>query len=116
MDHLLELKLLKGSKDKIIENKSFVKYYPHSLGHFLGMDVHDIGANYLPDLKTPVPFQSGYVLTIEPGLYIPAEDDQAPESLRGLGIRIEDDVLVTDQGFEVLTHDCPKEVSELENL
>lgn len=116
VDHLLDLKLLKGSKDQVIENKDFLKYYPHGLGHFLGMDVHDIGAYYLPDLETPVPFEPGYILTIEPGLYIPVEDDQAPDSLRGLGIRIEDDILVTDQGFEVLTHDCPKEISELENL
>ncbi len=115
-DHLIELKLLKQSKDEIISKRLFTKYYPHSLGHFLGMDVHDVGAYYNNDLTQPINFEAGNVITIEPGIYIPKDDVEAPKALRGLGIRIEDDVLVTQDGFEVLTHDCPKEISDLESL
>jgi Xaa-Pro aminopeptidase len=113
VDHMLELKLFKHSKDEVISKRLYTKYYPHSLGHFLGMDVHDVGAYFNSDLSQPIPFEAGNVLTIEPGLYIPKDDEQAPKGLRGLGIRIEDDILVTDDAFEVLTHDCPKEVSDL---
>lgn len=116
VDHMMDLKLLKQPKDEIISKRLFTKYYPHSLGHFLGMDVHDVGAYFKSDLSEPIAFEPGNVLTIEPGLYIPKDDDQAPKALRGLGIRIEDDVLVTSDAFEVLTHDCPKEVSDLEAL
>lgn len=116
VDHLIELKLLKASKDEIISKRLFTKYYPHGLGHFLGMDVHDVGAYFKSDLSEPIPFESGNVLTIEPGLYIPKDDESAPKGLRGLGVRIEDDVLVTDNAFEVLTHDCPKEISDLESF
>lgn len=116
VDHMIDLKLLKQSKDEILSKRLFVKYYPHSLGHFLGMDVHDVGAYYKSDLSEPIPFEAGNVLTIEPGLYIPKDDDQAPKALRGLGIRIEDDILVTQDAFEVLTHDCPKEIADLEAL
>lgn len=114
VDHMIDLKLFKQSKDEIISKRLFVKYYPHGLGHFLGMDVHDVGAYFSSDLSAPIPFEAGNVLTIEPGLYIPKDDDQAPKGLRGLGIRIEDDILVTQDAFEVLTHDCPKEISDLE--
>ncbi len=113
VDHMLELKLFKLSKDEVINKRLYTKYYPHSLGHFLGMDVHDVGAYYSSDLTVPKAFEAGNVLTIEPGLYIPKDDDQAPKGLRGLGIRIEDDILVTQDAFEVLTHDCPKDPSDL---
>ncbi len=115
-ESLIKLGLLKKSKDEIIEKRLFVKYYPHGLGHYLGMDVHDVGAYYNSSMTESVKFQPGYVLTIEPGIYIPKDDESAPPEMRGIGIRIEDDVLVTTEGFEVLTHDCPKEVAELEDI
>lgn len=116
VDQMIGLKLFKESKDEIISKRLFVKYYPHSLGHFLGMDVHDVGAYYNKDLSEPIPFEEGYVLTIEPGLYVPKDDLSAPTELRGLGVRIEDNVLVTQNAFEVLTHDCPKEIEDIESL
>lgn len=116
VDHLIDLKFLKGSKQEIIDSRSFTKYYPHSLGHFLGMDVHDVGAYYSQDLSKPIGFEPGYTLTIEPGIYIPKDDESVPEKYRGIGVRIEDDIVVTDSGFEVLTHDCPKEIDELEAM
>lgn len=115
-ESLIRLGLLKQSKEEIIEKRLFVKYYPHSLGHYLGMDVHDVGAYYNVEMTESVKFEPGFVLTIEPGIYIPKDDLSAPAELRGIGIRIEDDVLVTPEGFEVLTHDCPKEIQEIEEL
>lgn len=115
-ESLIRLGLFKQSKEEIIEKRLFVKYYPHGLGHYLGMDVHDVGAYYNSSMTESIKFQPGYVLTIEPGIYIPKDDKTAPPEMRGIGIRIEDDVLVTPEGFEVLTHDCPKEISEIESL
>lgn len=115
-EKLIDLKLCKQSKDEIIEKRLFTKYYPHSLGHYLGMDVHDVGAYYNQTMTESVKFEPGFVLTIEPGLYVPKDDMSVAPEMRGIGVRIEDDVLVTTQGFEVLTHDCPKEILELENI
>lgn len=111
---MIDLGLIKGDVKRAIESNDFRKYYPHSLGHYLGMDVHDTG----PYIKgnEPVPFEAGVVLTIEPGLYVPLKDKEAPEKYRGIGIRIEDDILVTKDGCEVLTKDVPKEIDELEKL
>jgi Xaa-Pro aminopeptidase len=112
VDIMLEEKLLKGDKKQIIEKSEFRKYYPHGLGHFLGLDVHDAGA-YEIDGKSR-PYEAGMFVTVEPGIYIPHDDESAPKELRGIGIRIEDDVLVTDSGVDVLTKDALKEVAELE--
>lgn len=109
-----EEKLLKGSRDEIIEKNEFRKYYPHGLGHYLGMDVHDAGAYELSGQSRS--FEAGMVLTIEPGIYIPHDDDSVPEELRGIGIRIEDNILVTASGQEVLTPDVPKEIADMESL
>jgi Xaa-Pro aminopeptidase len=79
------------------------------------MDVHDCGDYFLPD-GSSIPLEAGNVLTIEPGLYISADRTDVPEAYRGIGIRIEDDVLVTDSGSEVLTLDAPKEVEEIEAI
>lgn len=111
---MIEEGLLKGSLEELYKNGDFKKYYPHGVGHFLGIDVHDVG--YYEEKREPVPFEPGMVLTIEPGIYIPLKDEEAPEHLKGIGIRIEDDVLVTAQGNEVLTASVPKEVFELEAL
>jgi len=112
---MVDLGALKGSVDELIENESYRKYYPHNVGHWLGIDVHDVG-NYFGEDKNYRKLEAGMVLTIEPGLYFPAHDMELPEALRGIGIRIEDDVLVTDAEPEVLTAACPKNIDEVEDL
>jgi Xaa-Pro aminopeptidase len=106
------LGLLKGTVDERIEDKSYRKYYMHRTSHWLGMDVHDVG-DYYVDGK-PRPLVPGNVLTIEPGAYVAEDDESAPKEMRGVGIRIEDDVLVTPEGRENLTQAVPKEVRDLE--
>ena len=86
----------------------------HRTSHWLGMDVHDVGI-YAPDGKSR-PLQPGMVLTVEPGLYVPADADDVAAEYRGIGIRIEDDVLVTGDGHENLTISIPKEPADLEAL
>ena len=115
-DLMLELGLLTGRKSDIIAANEHKKYYPHGLGHFLGMDVHDTGKYFSYPQKVPRPIEPGMVFTVEPGLYIPADDQAAAPELRGIGVRIEDNILVTDRGYEVLTRSCPKEVADLERI
>ncbi|MEO1621037.1 MAG: aminopeptidase P N-terminal domain-containing protein [Cyanobacteria bacterium J06632_3] len=112
---LVELGLLKGDVDQLIEEKKHKAFFMHGTGHFLGLDVHDAGILRNPD-KTWKPFEPGNIVTVEPGIYIsphyePAEDQPHidPRWL-GIGIRIEDDVLVTETGNEVLTAAVPKEL------
>ncbi len=109
-----ELGLLAADPDTAIESEAYKRYYMHRTSHWLGADVHDAGQYTLE--RTPRPLQPGYVLTIEPGLYVAADDAEAPAELRGCGIRIEDDVLVRESGPEVLTARVPKTVDELEAL
>lgn len=111
-EKMIDLGLLKGSVSDRLEDGSFKKYYPHGVGHYLGMDVHDVGLSKKG--KDPVPFVAGMVHTIEPGIYVPEDDQQAPKELRGLGVRIEDDILITESGNDVLTGSCIKDVEELE--
>ncbi len=111
---LVELGLLKGSVAKLIEDEGYKQFYMHRIGHWLGMDVHDVG-DYKVDGEWRL-LEPGMVLTIEPGLYIPENCDSVDEKWRGIGIRIEDDVLVTKTGYEVLTHIAPKEIDEIERL
>ncbi len=113
-DILLDEKLIKGKKDELIEKKEYFKFYPHGIGHWLGMDVHDAGTTEVSG--EPRRLESGMVLTIEPGLYIPHDMPGIAEEYRGIGIRIEDDILVTESGYENLTAACPKEISELEAI
>jgi Xaa-Pro aminopeptidase len=113
---LVELGLLEGSvKDvpTLIKEEKYKPFYMHRTGHWLGMDVHDVG-DYKQDGKWRV-FEPGMVLTVEPGLYV-APDAEAPERFRGIGIRIEDDVAVTADGHEVLSADVPKDPDEIEAL
>lgn len=106
--------LLTGTVAENIDNSNFRKYYPHGVGHWLGMDVHDCGrANVNGESRK---LEAGMYLTIEPGLYIPKDDMTAPEELRGIGIRIEDNILVTTFGNENLTQGVPKEVDEIESI
>ncbi len=115
IDALHQLKILKESKEEILEKELFKKYYPHRSGHYLGMDVHDVGAYSERDGSWKT-LQAGMVITVEPGLYFPAHDTDLPEEIRGLGIRIEDDILITDKGPENLTASCPKSVADLEAI
>jgi len=112
-----KLGLLKGKTKDLIKKKSYLKYYMHGVGHYLGLDVHDAGRYFLDQqAKNSRPFAPGMVLTVEPGLYIPPDDKSAPAKYRGIGIRIEDDVLVTKDGNHNLTAKVPKEIDEIEAL
>ncbi len=116
---LVELGILKGEIDKLIEEEKYKPYYMHRTSHWLGLDVHDVGV-YQHGEDKPQILQPGQVLTVEPGLYIVPDtklaEDQPETDPRwvGIGIRIEDDVLVTQTGHEVLTAGVPKEVAEVE--
>ncbi len=110
---LVALGVLKGSVRKLLKDEAYKPYYMHRTGHWLGMDVHDVGA-YKTDEDWRA-LEPGMVLTVEPGLYMPATDP-VPEPLRGIGIRIEDDVLITRDGHEVLSAGVPKDAGEIEAL
>lgn len=112
-----KLGLLKGKTKDLIKKKAYMRYYMHGVGHYLGLDVHDAG-RYFTDqqAKDSRPFAPGMVLTVEPGLYIPPDDRSAPAKYRGIGVRIEDDVLVTEDGNRNLTAKVPKEAEEIEEL
>ncbi len=110
---MLDLGLLEGERDSLIEDQAFRRYYMHGTSHWLGLDVHDAG-RYTQDDKPRV-LEPGMVFTIEPGLYIAEDDDQAPEAFRGIGVRIEDDVVITEGGSENLTAAIPKETKDIEN-
>jgi Xaa-Pro aminopeptidase len=112
---MLDLGLLGGSIDELIEKKAYKRYYPHRTSHWLGLDVHDAG-DYVLEGGEAMRLEERFVLTIEPGLYIPLDDDAAPAALRGTGVRLEDDVLVTAGGNEVLTRSLPIAASDIEAL
>jgi Xaa-Pro aminopeptidase len=110
---MLDLKLLQGGLDEALEKETYKRFYMHRTGHWLGLDVHDAG-----DYKRAGEWrrlEPGMTLTVEPGLYIRAADD-VPEPLRDIGVRIEDDVLVTSGACEVLTAAAPKAIAEIEAL
>ena len=111
---LVSLGLLKGRVKKLIKDEKYKQFYMHRIGHWLGMDVHDVG-DYKINQEWRL-LEAGMVLTVEPGLYIPADCKTVDEKWRGIGIRIEDDVLVTAQGHEVLTSGVPKTITEIEAL
>lgn len=113
-DLMLELGLLTGRKEDLMKANKHRAYYPHGIGHWLGMDVHDAGLYMIRG--EPRPIEARMSFTIEPGLYIPADDKSAPAELRGIGVRIEDNLLVTINGSENLTAGVPKEVADLENV
>ena len=109
---LIDLKLLQGDLDGLIEQGAYKRFYMHRTGHWLGLDVHDAGEYKVGDEWTVL--QPGMTLTVEPGLYLRPAADLPPE-LAGIGIRIEDDVRVTDSGCEVYTS-APKTVAEIEEV
>ncbi len=118
---MLDLKLLTGTLDSVLESGAYKRFYMHRTGHWLGMDVHDCGAyrqvqDVVGDANSPWRIlQSGMVLTVEPGLYIRAADD-IPQHFWNIGIRIEDDAVITPQGCEILTQGVPKTVVGIEDL
>ena len=114
VDGLLGLGLLAGTRAAVLEEKSYRRFFMHRTGHWLGLDVHDCGLYTLAG--RPRAFEAGMVTTVEPGLYVAPDDETVEARWRGIGIRIEDDVLVTATGNEVLTHDVPKAPDELEAL
>ena len=113
-ESMVRLGLLEGEVEEIIANEGYKKFFMHGTGHWLGMDVHDVGP-YV-DGTDSIIVESGMILTIEPGIYIDAEDDSVPEKYRGIGIRIEDDILITADGYENLSKDIPKSVEAVERL
>lgn len=118
---LVTLGVLKGSVDELIESEAYRPYYMHGTSHWLGLDVHDVGAYVTTTGKQdqageakPRSLCKGMVYTIEPGLYISANDPNAPEAFKGIGIRIEDNIVVTKDGILNLNRDIPKTVDEIE--
>jgi Xaa-Pro aminopeptidase len=108
---LVGLGLLSGEPEKLIESGGYKRFFMHRTSHWLGMDVHDVGT-YFVDGK-PRPLEPGFVLTVEPGIYVAPDDDTVAPEWRGIGVRIEDDVLVTESGSEVLTAGIPKTPEEV---
>jgi len=119
---MVKLGLLKGDPAKLIREKKYTQFYMHNLGHFLGIDVHDAGRYYFNGESRPA--ERGMVMTIEPGIYVSPDTGNIPEGFNqevpqkylGIGVRIEDDVLVTEKGARVLTHKVPKDPDEIEKL
>jgi Xaa-Pro aminopeptidase len=111
---LVSLGLLTGNVDTLIKDEKYKEFYMHRIGHWLGMDVHDVGDYKINDQWRIL--EAGMVLTIEPGLYVQMHCETVEPKWRGIGIRIEDDILVTEQGHEVLTRNVPKTIDEIEAL
>jgi len=112
---MLSLGLLKGKAEKIIEKEKYRQFYMYRIGHMLGLDVHDVNCvrDAEGEYKT---FEPGMVITIEPGLYIAEGTKKVPKEYLGIGVRIEDDILVTESGYENLTETVPKEIDAIEEL
>jgi Xaa-Pro aminopeptidase len=111
---MVELGLLQGNPDELIKEKKYEQFYMHGLGHMIGVDVHDVGAYY--QNKKSRALEPGVVMTIEPGIYIAPDTKDVPEKYLGIGVRIEDDVLCTNNGPRVLTSKVPKQAEEIEGL
>lgn len=112
VDGMIELGLCSGTRAEVIESGAYRQWFMHRTSHWLGIDVHDCGA--YDDATGSRPLEPGMVLIVEPGLYIGAEAADAPAELRGIGIRIEDDILITADGHENLTAAVPKTIAEVE--
>lgn len=110
---LLQLGVMKGSLDEILEKKKHKEFFPHGLGHWLGMDVHDVGRYRIKNVERPL--EPGMCVTIEPGIYIQPDNVDVDPRWHGIGIRIEDNILVTPQGYENLTS-CKKSAVDVESL
>jgi Xaa-Pro aminopeptidase len=111
---LVNLGLLKGDVNTLIAEEKYKQFYMHKIGHWLGMDVHDVGDYKIAGLWRVL--EPGMIMTVEPGIYIAPDDDSVAKKWRGIGIRIEDDVLITKAGNEILSIDAPKNIDEIEAL
>ncbi len=111
---MVELGLLQGKPEELIKEKRHEQFYMHGLGHMLGIDVHDVGRYYFDQQSRAL--EPGVVMTVEPGIYISPDTIGVPEKYLGIGVRIEDDVLCTNDGPRVLTHRVPKHAEEIEAL
>lgn len=111
---LVRLGILQGEPEALIQHQAYLPFYMHRAGHWLGMDVHDVGQYKIEGQWRPL--EAGMVLTVEPGIYIAKDNMDVEAKWRGIGVRIEDDVLVTKSGHEVLTAQVPKTVAEIEAL
>jgi len=112
---MIELEILKSPLKKAIKKELYKPYYPHGIGHWMGIDVHD-EAPYMTKKSKEIALKKGMVLTIEPGIYLPEDDMKIPKKYRGIGIRIEDDILVTKKGYENLSKGVAKSVEEIEQV
>ncbi len=111
---LVDLGLLSGNVNELVESEAFCQFFMHGTGHWLGMDVHDVGAyKHGEDWRA---YEAGMVVTVEPGLYVAPDDETVEAKWRGIGIRIEDDIVVTENGPLVLTKNVVKTVEEIEQL
>ena len=111
---MVRLGLLEGETAKLIEEKKYEQFYMHGLGHFLGIDVHDVGRYYNDGESRRL--EPGMVITVEPGLYVSEKTENIPDKYLGIGVRIEDDVLITEDGQRVLSNKVPKQPEEIEEL
>ncbi len=111
---MVELGLLKGKPEELVKEKKYEQFYMHGLGHMLGIDVHDVGVYYHD--KRSRALEPGVVMTVEPGIYVAPDTKDVPEKYLGIGVRIEDDVLCTNNGPRVLTTKVPKQAEEIEAL
>jgi Xaa-Pro aminopeptidase len=109
---MVELGILEGKVKQLLKKQKHKKYYPHGIGHWMGIDVHD-QSPYRDEKGKEIPLQKGMVLTIEPGIYLASEDQTLPKEYRGIGIRIEDDILVTEDGYENLSKEIKKELKDI---
>jgi len=112
---MVKLGILNGSVKKLIKKEKYKKYYPHGIGHWMGLDVHDM-APYKDENGDEIPLKKGMILTIEPAVYIDKYDKTVPKKYRGIGIRIEDDILVTKDGYENLSKDIVKNIKKVEAI
>ncbi|HEX2800049.1 MAG TPA: M24 family metallopeptidase, partial [Thermoanaerobaculia bacterium] len=119
---LVKLGLLKGTRAEIVEDRSFGKFLPHGTGHWLGLDVHDAGSYEFGDptdrwtryFSSNATLRPGMVLTVEPGIYVPEKSEGVDAKWWNIGVRIEDDVLVTEKGPECLSCAAPREIVDVE--
>jgi Xaa-Pro aminopeptidase len=111
---LVDVGILKGKVDKLIEQNAYFPYYMHKSGHWLGLDVHDVGAYRINQSWRPL--EAGMVLTVEPGIYLAADLPHVHKKWHNIGVRIEDDVLVTANGAQVLSQAIPKSIADIENI
>ncbi len=111
VDGLIDLEIMQGDRDELIESEAYRKFCVHKTSHWLGLDVHDVGDYKIDDAWRAL--EAGMVMTVEPGIYLP-DDESVPRKFRGIGIRIEDDVLITKTGNEVLTAAAPKTIADIE--